>query len=161
MKKTIITAFASFAVSSILLLGIGASGVTNNLALRARNSEAITCPNALTYTNVKAKSETANCAKATPVSTITTTTLQKAPPTPTTPSTPTTTGSCSNLAFSSSDPEATYNTDPDDGEYYWVNNDAWSGSHGPQTINVCNQSSWYAASNQPNVDGQVETYPDT
>jgi len=42
-----------------------------------------------------------------------------------------------------------------------VNNDAWSGSHGPQTIYVCNQSSWYASSNQPDVGGQVETYPDT
>jgi len=26
---------------------------------------------------------------------------------------------------------------------------------------VCNQSSWYAVSNQPNDGGQVETYPDT
>jgi len=44
---------------------------------------------------------------------------------------------------------------------WWVNNDAWSGSHGPQTLYVCNQSSWYAVSNQPNNGGQVETYPDT
>ncbi|HUB93105.1 MAG TPA: hypothetical protein VMB52_01235 [Verrucomicrobiae bacterium] len=44
---------------------------------------------------------------------------------------------------------------------WWVNNDAWSGSHGPQTINVCSQSSWYAVSNQPDNGGQVETYPDT
>jgi len=42
-----------------------------------------------------------------------------------------------------------------------VSNDAWSGRHGPQTIYVCNQSSWYAVSNQPNDGGQVETYPDT
>jgi hypothetical protein len=42
-----------------------------------------------------------------------------------------------------------------------VNNDAWSGGHGPQTINVCNQSSWYVVSNQPNLGGAVETYPDT
>ena len=60
-----------------------------------------------------------------------------------------------------SDAEGTDNTDPNDGEFWWVNNDAWSGSHGPQTLNVCNQSSWYATSNQPNNGGAVETYPDT
>jgi hypothetical protein len=176
MKRTLVTAITTFAITSVLLLGVGASGVTNNLTLRAGNSEGITCPNALTYTNVKAKSETVNCATAPPRST-TTTTLPKRPATTTTtttapkpPATTTTTtttttsagGACSSLAFSSSQAEATYNPDPDDGyQYYWVNNDLWSGSHGPQTINVCNQSSWYAASNQPDVGGQVETYPDT
>jgi hypothetical protein len=54
------------------------------------------------------------------------------------------------------------NTDPGDGsQYWWVNNDAWSGTHGPQTLDVCNQASWYAVSNQPDVGGQVETYADT
>ena len=163
MKRTIVTVFATFAVTSVLLLGIGASGVTNNLALRGGNSEAITCPNALTYTNVKPKSETVNCTRATPPST--TTTLPTKPTVPPTTTTTTTLspsgGACANISFSSSDAEATYNTDPGVVENWWVNNDAWSGSHGPQTINVCNQSSWYAASNQPNVGGQVETYPDT
>ena len=71
-------------------------------------------------------------------------------------------GTCTNPSFSSSDAEATDNVDPGDGyEYWWVNNDAWSGSHGPQTIYVCSQSSWYAVSDQPNIGGQVETYPDT
>jgi hypothetical protein len=42
-----------------------------------------------------------------------------------------------------------------------VNNDAWSSSHGPQTVNVCGRSSWYAVSDQPNNAGAVETYPDT
>jgi len=56
----------------------------------------------------------------------------------------------------------TYSVNIDGGlEYWWVNNDAWSGSHGPQTINVCSQSSWYAVSNQPDLGGAVETYPDT
>ena len=32
---------------------------------------------------------------------------------------------------------------------------------GPQTIDVCDQSSWYAVSDQPNDGGMVETYPDT
>jgi len=74
----------------------------------------------------------------------------------------TTGGNCTNPSFSSSKAEATDNTDPnDDHQYWWVNNDAWSGGHGPQTIDVCSQSSWYAVSNQPNVGGQVETYPST
>ena len=34
-------------------------------------------------------------------------------------------------------------------------------SHGPQTMNVCSQSRWYAVSDQPNNAGAVETYPDT
>lgn len=46
-------------------------------------------------------------------------------------------------------------------ENYWVNNDAWSGSHGPQTVGVCSQQSWVASSNQSNNGGQIETYPDT
>jgi hypothetical protein len=46
-------------------------------------------------------------------------------------------------------------------EYWWVDNDAWSSGHGPQTIYVCSPSSWYATSDQPNVGGQVETYPNT
>ncbi len=73
-----------------------------------------------------------------------------------------TVSSCTNPSYSSSDAEATDNTDDSDGyQYYWVNNDAWSGSHGPQTIYVCSPSSWYAVSNQTDNGGQVETYPDT
>ena len=70
-------------------------------------------------------------------------------------------GNCTNPKWSTSDAEGTANTDPNHGEYWWVNNDAWSGSHGPQSISVCNQSSWYAVSDQPDNGGQVETYPDT
>jgi len=66
---------------------------------------------------------------------------------------------CTSPTWSSSGAEA---TDPiGNNGVWWVNNDAWSGSHGPQTIHVCNQSSWYAVSNQHNVGGQVEAYPDT
>ena len=68
---------------------------------------------------------------------------------------------CTNPSFSTSEASGTDPIDPADGEFWWVDNDAWSGSHGPQTIYVCNQSSWYATSDQPNVQGQVETYPDT
>ncbi|HEY2003870.1 MAG TPA: hypothetical protein VGH44_02035 [Candidatus Saccharimonadia bacterium] len=87
----------------------------------------------------------------------------KATPKPTaTPATPTPTpvsSNCTNPSWSSSDPQG---TDPlgTDG-VWWINNDAWSGSHGPQTLYVCNQSSWYAVSNQPNNGGAVETYPDS
>ena len=42
-----------------------------------------------------------------------------------------------------------------------MDNDAWNGGAGPQTLYICNQSSWYAVSDQPNKQGQVETYPDT
>ena len=68
-------------------------------------------------------------------------------------------GECTNPVWSTSDAEGTDKID--NAGFWWVNNDAWSGSHGPQSIYVCNQSSWYAVSNQPNIGGQVETYPDT
>jgi hypothetical protein len=66
---------------------------------------------------------------------------------------------CAKPVWSSSDPQDTYNFGND--EVWWVNNDAWSGSHGPQSIYACSPTSWYAVSNQKDVDGQVETYPDT
>lgn len=44
---------------------------------------------------------------------------------------------------------------------YQVSNDAWSGSAGPQSLYVCNYNSWYVETDQPNVGGQVETYPDS
>jgi hypothetical protein len=68
---------------------------------------------------------------------------------------------CTSPTFTSSGANATDNTDPGPVENWWVNNDAWSGSHGPQTINVCSNTSWSATSNQPNIGGQIETYPDT
>jgi hypothetical protein len=86
------------------------------------------------------------------------TTTTGAPTTTTTPSG----GNCTDPVWSSSDAEDSDNTDPNDGhQYWWVDNDAWNGGHGPQTMNVCNQSSWYATSDQPNEGGAVETYPDT
>lgn len=44
---------------------------------------------------------------------------------------------------------------------WWVDNDPWSGSAGPQTVNICSYTSWYATSQQTDNSGQVETYPDT
>jgi hypothetical protein len=68
---------------------------------------------------------------------------------------------CTSPTFSSSDPHASVNADRGKKQNWWVNNDAWSGSHGPQTIKVCSKSSWYAMSHQPNQGGQVQTYPDS
>ncbi len=69
---------------------------------------------------------------------------------------------CTDPVWSSSDAEGTDNIDSNDGsEYWWVDNDAWSGGAGPQSIYVCNQSSWYAVSDQPDNGGAVETYPNT
>jgi hypothetical protein len=82
------------------------------------------------------------------------------PSSPPTASPPANGGNCTAPVYSTSDASGTYNVDGGS-EFWWVNNDAWSGSAGPQTIDVCNQSSWYAVSNQSNNGGQVETYPDT
>jgi hypothetical protein len=68
-------------------------------------------------------------------------------------------GQCANPVWSSSNAEGTDGIDS--AGLWWVNNDAWNGSAGPQSIYVCNQSSWYAVSNQPDLGGAVETYPDT
>jgi hypothetical protein len=67
---------------------------------------------------------------------------------------------CTDPVWSGSTASSTKNIDGG-AEYYWVDNDAWSGSAGPQSIYVCNQSSWYANSDQTNNGGAVETYPDT
>ena len=66
---------------------------------------------------------------------------------------------CTQPSFSTN--EATGTQGLDSTGTWWVDNDAWSGSHGPQSIYVCNQASWYAVSDQPDVQGQVETYPNS
>ncbi len=121
-------------------------------------------PGAITEPTTPTESTTATTKQTTPVTRTPTTTIQ--PTTTTTPNTTATAapagGNCTSPIFSTSDAEGTDNTDPNDGhQYWWVNNDAWSGSAGPQSLSACNQSSWDAVSNQPNVGGQVETYPDT
>ena len=68
---------------------------------------------------------------------------------------------CTKPVWSTSDAHGTEPFDPNGGEYWWMDNDAWSGSAGPQSLHVCNQSSWYAVSDQTNQQGQVETYPNT
>jgi hypothetical protein len=44
---------------------------------------------------------------------------------------------------------------------FQVRNEAWGGSHGPQTIYACSEQSWYVTSNQPDAGGAVQTYPDS
>jgi hypothetical protein len=77
-------------------------------------------------------------------------------PTPSPSSSPVATN-CTSPVTSSSDPEFSWTAS----NGYQVGSDAWSGSHGPQTMDVCNYNSWYVDTNQPNDQGQVETYPDT
>jgi hypothetical protein len=197
-------------VCGLLAISISAAGgFSSSTPLRPGISLVITCPNALTNTNVQTNTETVNCARDVPPSrttmftqspgeftqqspaetttsaeTTTTTTTEPLTTTTSEPVTTTTTtepvttttteaitptattqpavgGNCTSPVYWDDGASATYNTDPNDAEYYWVNNDAWSGSHGPQAIYVCNQSSWYAVSDQTNNGGQVETYPDT
>ena len=142
----------------------------------------LACPNYLRSIGSGATSKAATCAPdatTTTTSAPTTTTTVPQAPTTTPRPTPTTTapaataappvasatapggGNCTNPSFSTSDAMGADNTDPSGNQYWWVDNDAWSGSHGPQTLNVCNQASWYAVSNQPDVGGQVETYANT
>lgn len=113
----------------------------------------LSCPNQLTNQSQTKNAETVICHQGTTTST-------------TVPSSRTTTAAppsgakkCTKPIWSSS--EGTGTISLDSAGLWWVDNDAWSGSHGPQTIHVCNQSSWYAVSKQPNVQGQVETYPNT
>jgi hypothetical protein len=69
---------------------------------------------------------------------------------------------CTDPIFSTSAATGAINIDPSPApENWWVNNDAWNASHGPQTLHVCSQSRWYVVSDQPNHAGAVETYADT
>ena len=134
------------------------STTTSNQPLKA--ATATTLPQTTTPTTTLRKATTTTTLRR--IGTTTTTTTTTPTTTPTTTTTAPSVASCTNPSFSTSDAEGSDNTDPNDGhQYWWVSNDAWSGSHGPQSIDVCSQSSWYATSNQPDEGGQVETYPDT
>ncbi|HSW79837.1 MAG TPA: hypothetical protein VLG47_03605, partial [Candidatus Saccharimonadales bacterium] len=50
---------------------------------------------------------------------------------------------------------------PGTGGHYSVRNEAWNDSHGPQTTYACTEKSWYTLSNQPDLGGAVQTYPDS
>lgn len=82
-------------------------------------------------------------------------------PTTTTTTAPAGGGNCTAPVVTETGAHDTYNTDPGSVELYWANNDAWNGSAGPQSLQVCSPSSWNALSTQVDNMGQVETYPDT
>ncbi len=132
----------------------GAAGTTTTSGAAGTT----TTTRAATTTTTRATTTTTRATTTTTRATTTTTQATTTTPPPT--NAPASGGNCTSPIFSSANPQATTNIDGG-ASYWWVNNDAWSGSAGPQTINVCNQSSWYAVSDQPNNGGQVETYPDT
>jgi hypothetical protein len=151
------------AATAVLVLGLGALTATAQ-PFHHRHHPTTTTRRPTTTTT---RATTTTTVKPTTTTTVAPTTTSL----PTTTVAPTTTtagsggtpGNCANPVFTTSDAEGTINVDPGppSPEFWWVDNDAWSGSHGPQTLNVCSQSSWDAVSTQPDVQGQVETYPDT
>jgi hypothetical protein len=114
----------------------------------------LSCPNQLTNQTQTDNAETVTCHL--PTTTTTSTTVPASTTTTTVVPTGTT---CKKPIWSSR--EATGTISLDDAGRWWANNDAWSGSHGPQTLSVCSASSWNAVSTQPSESGAVETYPDT
>ncbi len=157
MKKIIVTAIASFGIASLLFLSIVASGTATNISLPPGNSTTIKlCSTSLSLS--ASKSPSILSCKAT-----TSTTTTTVPPTTTT----TTTGSgggggnCTNPVTTLTASNDTYTIPTNGPEYWWVNQDEWNGNHGTQSMTVCSQSSWTATDNQPNIGGQVETYPDS
>ena len=170
-----ITVGIGVSIAALLVTGCG-SAPSQKAASKAKPAESSTTTPAPTTTSPPTPPTTTPAPTTTnrPPPTGATTVPHTAATTPhtatTTPHTATTTPattvasaeSCTNPSFSTSEAQGLENTDPNDGyEYWWVNNDAWSGSAGPQTINVCSQSSWNAVSVQTDNGGQIETYPDT
>lgn len=183
-----VAAWASAAVLATVGIGMGlAQGAptatsSGTFALAPGTSLKLTCGNALSNGSVAAKSETVTCA-ATPPPPTTTTTTVKPPPTTTTTVPPTTTttttpsgggiipgagngGTCTSASPGvtnfDTNPNNTLNTDPGATEFWWIDQDEWSPSPGSvQTMAVCSPSSWTATDAQPDVGGQVHTYPDT
>lgn len=68
-------------------------------------------------------------------------------------------GICTNPFASTSVPRGDINIGTDG--IFQVRNEAWSPDHGPQTIYACSEQSWYVLSNQPDLAGAVQTYPDS
>lgn len=160
------------ATTAVVVLGLGAlTGVSTAQPFHHRHHPTTTTRRPTTTTSRPTTTTTVKPTTTTTRATTTTTLPQTTTSGPTTTVAPTTTtggsggssGNCTNPIFTTSDAEGTINIDPGppSPEFWWVNNDAWSASHGPQAINVCSQSSWDALSTQPDKGGAVETYPDT
>lgn len=99
------------------------------------------------------------CPTATPTPTPTTTSPSPSPTVTASPSpSPSPTSTTCTVRWTSSDPFGSW---ADGG--YLVNNNEWSGDHGPQTISACSWHQWSVVSNQPGAgaDDGVKTYPDT
>lgn len=151
------------ATTAVLVLGLGALSAPSGAQPFFHHHHPTTTTTHRPTTTTRKPTTTTTAAPTTTTTFPTTTTAPTTTvgPTTTTAGSGGTGGNCASPTFSSSEASATINEDPGPVENWWVNNDAWSGSHGPQTINVCSQQSWDAVSTQPNVQGQVETYPDT
>lgn len=174
-KRSAALVAAGALVGGLVMMISGAFAQGNTaatLSLLPGNNVGVSCPNSLSNANRQSQSETVECAANPPTTTAppttsppTTTAPTTTPPTTTPPTTdaPTTTtvpssgGTCTSPVWSSSNAEGADTVD----STWTVNNDAWNGSHGPQTIYMCSPSSWYAVSNQTDQGGAVETYPDT
>ncbi len=130
--------------------------VPQSTTTTAASTTTTTVPRSTTTT---VASTTTTTVPRTTTTTVPRTTTTVAPSTTTTAVPPVGGGNCTQPSWSSS--QATGTESLDNTGTWWVDNDAWSGSHGPQSIYVCNQASWYAVSNQPNIQGQVETYPNS
>ena len=144
-------------------IGIVEGASTDTPVLPGASTTITKCTTALSLSAVKSPSKLA-CAKTTTTTVPPTTTT--VPPTTTTTTQPASGGNCTNPIAnsgpSSDNPEWTFNYDAYPApQYWWIDNDAWSGGAGPQTMYVCSPSSWYATSDQTDQGGQVETYPDT
>ncbi len=166
-RTTVLAAGVAAVATGTLLMVSGAFAAGTNsgmLTMAAGSNLNVACPNGLSNSARTANGETVNCA-GNPVTTTTQpeTTTTQPPVTTTVPVTTTTVpasgGACTNPIYVSS--EATGTVSLDDAGLWWVDNDAWNGSHGPQTISVCDQTSWFAVSSQVNNQGQVETYPNS
>ena len=140
---------ATAATAVLVLIGGGSAFAAtlsgSTLSMSAGDTVTATCPNRLSTSAKATHSIVLSCA-----------------PKPATTTTIPTSVTCTDPIFSTGGANGTINIDPSPArENWWVNNDVWNASHGPQTMNVCSQSSWYAVSDQPNDGGAVETYPDT
>ena len=167
MRRWIPICAASLLVGMIVASVSGAFGASNagTFNMAGNTHLGVSCPNSLSNSNVSPNGETLNCAAATTTTTVASTTTTVPAPTTTVPVTTTTLpsgsggGTCTNPIFTTS--EATGTVSLDDAGLWWVDNDAWNGSHGPQTLSVCDQTSWTALSDQTDNQGQVETYPNS
>jgi hypothetical protein len=160
--RVIFSGVAGLILGAGLLAGVGAYAFTiNNGVLTMQSGESLTavCSSGLHIgPSFWGVANQLTCGSATTTTTSSSTTTTSSSTTTTTTSQPQG-GNCTNPIFTTSDAQGTIRID--DPGFWWVDNDAWNGSHGPQTLSVCNQSSWFAVSQQANNQGQVETYPNT